>query len=217
MSHDPPEEGGSGRADQLERTVELVRLAQRGSERALGELVERYLPRVRTVVRARLGHGLRRELESGDVVQETLIEVLVNLDRFEQRDEGSFVRWIAAIVENRLRQDARFFRAQRRDRARELALDSGPEGGRRARFEPAVEGEGPASSAERREQLERLRAARAGLSERHRAVLEQREAGASWDAVAAALALASPDAARMLHARAKAALVRALMGEGGRP
>ncbi|QDU68410.1 RNA polymerase sigma factor [Engelhardtia mirabilis] len=199
-------------SDAIAQTVELVRLAQGGDDRAFGELIERYLPRVETIVRARLGPGLRRELESGDVVQETLIEVLRNFDHFELRDERSFVRWVSTIVENRLRQDARFFGALRRDRRRDVEL--GGEGAG-ATADPSDGAEGPSTLAEKGELLERARVARAALSPRHIEVLDRRDAGESWATVAADMGLASADAARMLHARARTALLHGVVGDRG--
>jgi DNA-directed RNA polymerase specialized sigma24 family protein len=48
-----------------------------------------------------------------------------------------------------------------------------------------------------------VQAALAQLSERHRELILLRDyAGSSWEAIADELGLPSPDAARMLHARA---------------
>ncbi len=201
----------------FEETVDLVRRAQDGDGGALGALLERYLPRVRSLVRARIGAGLRREMESGDVVQDTMADVLRGFERFDMRDEAAFVKWLSAIVENRLRQDARYFRAAQRDRGREVARaaaarDSVDPAGA---VDPAESAETPAEEVARGELLERIRAARTRLDAKQRLVLELRDAHGSWSDVADALGLASPDAARMLHARARTALMRAVaLGPG---
>lgn len=211
---DGQESGGEADGDtgSMEQTVDLVRQAQSGDERALNDLVERYLPRVEAIVRTRLGRALRRDLESGDVVQETLIKVLGSLENFEQRDERSFIRWVSKIVENQLRQDARFFNALRRDRKREIQISS-DDSSVHGVPEPRDDGDGPASAAEKAELVDQMRAARSTLSENHRQVLALWDGTCSWADVATAMGLASPDAARQLWARAQTALMRAMRRE----
>jgi DNA-directed RNA polymerase specialized sigma24 family protein len=97
-------------------SLQLIRLAQGGDREALGRLVERYEARLRLIVRARLGPTLRGYLDSGDILQETWAAAVQSFDRFEARDEGSLVHWLARLVENRIRQAAEHEHAQRRER-----------------------------------------------------------------------------------------------------
>jgi RNA polymerase sigma factor (sigma-70 family) len=83
-------------------TLELVTRAQRGDGPAREALFARYQERVLMIARARLGARLRAKLESGDILQEALLEATRHLARFEMRDESSLIRWLATLVEHRI-------------------------------------------------------------------------------------------------------------------
>ena len=73
--------------EDIRTTKVLVAEAQQGNRLALNELCDRYFSRVLVAVRARLGVGLRRKVESWDVVQEVMIDAVRNLDEFNFRTE----------------------------------------------------------------------------------------------------------------------------------
>ncbi len=81
-------------------TLSLVQSAQGGDRQALEQLFSRYLPRVRQIVAFRLGYRLEDFATYEDLVQEGLAQAFRNLERFEQRSEGSFRNWIASCVAN---------------------------------------------------------------------------------------------------------------------
>jgi RNA polymerase sigma factor (sigma-70 family) len=193
-----------------------VRRAQEGDGAALADVVARYYPRVRELVRLRLGPGLRRFAESGDVVQEAMGEVVRGLHRFEARDEEAFLRWIARVVENRLRMLARHHHQLKRDAGREVALDPSSPGATGSGADPVLSTLSPLERAAAQEEVQRLRAAILGLEAHYRAVIEARQRGGAWGAIATELGLDSDGAARMLHARALAALTRHLDRDSGR-
>jgi RNA polymerase sigma-70 factor (subfamily 1) len=202
-----PPQGGD-----LDATIELVQRAKGGDAGALEALLDRYQPRVRQLVRQRLGGELRRELDSGDMVQEAMVEVLEGFERFEMRDEDAFVKWLSVLVENRLRELARFHRAQKRDLSRRVGLESpDPE---KPAFEPTGHTETPSVEVGRAELADHLRCALQSLSARHREVIVAKESGLAWAEVAEQLGLQTPEAARMLHARARVALLKALDPKG---
>lgn len=200
----------------MQRTLELVHRAQAGDPQALADLLARYQDRVRALVRRRMGPGLRQDLDSGDMVQEAMVEVLEGFERFEMRDETAFVRWLSTLVENRLRELARFHRAAKRDRGREVRIDGSPSG-ERATGVPELSDEDaptPSEVVSRRELGDRLGAAMLRLSVHHRDVLAARQTGASWEDVAGRMQLPSAAAARMLHARARVSLMKLVAGAG---
>lgn len=90
-----------------EQTRVLLSRAKNGDQNALNEVLGRYQPFVLSVVRRRLGVRLRAFAESGDVVQETLLQVVKSIQGFQLEDDGAWCRLLAGIVENRIRTLAR--------------------------------------------------------------------------------------------------------------
>jgi RNA polymerase sigma-70 factor (ECF subfamily) len=208
----PPEKGGA----ELENTLELVRQAQRGDLASYERLFARYFLRVRQIVRARLGVRLRRELDSEDLVQESMVEAIRGFRDFEIESRHALVALFVAIVENRLRANARRTVAQRRDRDREITLahlrDSMASG--TIDLSPADDAPLPPELVAEAERRVRIRAALELLDERDRELIELRNfRGLSWDEVAARLGSPTANAARMSHARALLRL-RGELGDG---
>ena len=71
-----------------------------GDREALKAILERHLPWIRDYVRRKLGGKLRGKMESGDVVQETMVQFLKYGPRIHLSDEGRFRALVARIVEN---------------------------------------------------------------------------------------------------------------------
>ena len=106
-------------------SVELVRRLQAGEQDALEELCLRYLPRIRTIVRQRLGPQIRRKVDSVEVVHDALLQGFKqNLKSFEFRDEGALLRYLCRIAENEIRDRAEYWARQKRDAKREVKLPS---------------------------------------------------------------------------------------------
>ena len=79
---------------------ELIRKAQQGDREAFGELARIYRPRLKALVRSRMGQALQKVLEPEDIVQETLARALESLKGFHWMNDASFLRWLGAIAEN---------------------------------------------------------------------------------------------------------------------
>ena len=105
-----------------QKTQELVVLAKDGDKSALNQLYRIYGERVRWMVRFRMGRELRSQMESMDLVQDTLIHALSGLDDFTYKNEGDFVRWLSKIAENSLRDNLDKLHAGKRDIRREVPL-----------------------------------------------------------------------------------------------
>ncbi len=102
--------------------------ASRGDRAALPELLARNLPRLRAYVRARSGpHLLARESQS-DLVQSVCREALQDLAGFEFVDEVRFRHWLCQVAWRKLADRGRMLKAERRDPAREEALDVATQG-----------------------------------------------------------------------------------------
>lgn len=212
-SDDPVEPDPPADEPDLSESIELVRLSQDGDEAAREALVARYYARVLAMVRKRMGADLRSAMESGDLVQEVMLNAARAIDGFEVRSHEELVGWFARVVENQVHSARRRQGAQKRDRKREVSLQdlAGRPEDSQAEFQPADDGDEPAELAELHEQDERVRAAIAELEEPQRRVVELRAAeGLSWAEIAERVGLPSPDAARMLYVRAGVQIGRKL-------
>lgn len=170
-----------------------------GERRSLAARILQSLPAMTRFVRRRMGPELASRESASDIVQSTYRELLKGASRYEDRGDAGFQRWMQGAAENKLRNRARHWRAQRRqDGAR--ALD-GPDG--EALFEPAArDDEGPIHHAMLREEIERLHRAFDALTPEYRLVLTRSQIdGASYDEIGRELGR-TPEAVRKLVARA---------------
>lgn len=95
-------------------TQTLCEQAKGGDRDAYDRLFALHTDRALMFVRARLGPGLREKVESIDVLQDAYLAAHQAFDRFEYVDEGSFVRWLCRIIENRIRDMHDHFGARKR-------------------------------------------------------------------------------------------------------
>jgi RNA polymerase sigma-70 factor (ECF subfamily) len=70
-----------------------------------------------------MGSELRSQLESMDLVQETLIEAIKDLGDFTFSNDGDFLRWLSKLVENTIRDNVDRIHAAKRDVRRQVSLD----------------------------------------------------------------------------------------------
>ncbi|MEM7305160.1 MAG: sigma-70 family RNA polymerase sigma factor [Planctomycetota bacterium] len=201
--------------DPVQDTFELVARAQQGDRRAVEEILGRYYPRVLSVVRSRLGPGLRQFVESDDLVQETMIEVVKSFEGFDMRDERALIRWMSYLVENRIRDTAKFFGAKKRDGKRVALQERGGLDSGDVPVDPPLVDSGPTpvERAERSELSDRVRAGLERLEPRYREVIERFNGRERWAAIALAMGLPTAGAARRMHARARVKLARVLATE----
>ncbi|UCG55884.1 MAG: hypothetical protein JSU70_13550, partial [Phycisphaerales bacterium] len=105
-----------------QKTQELVTLAKEGDNSALEQLCRVYGERVRRIIRLRMGREMRPRLDSMDLVQDALICALGGLKDFTYKNEGDFLRWLATIAQNALRDGWERLHAAKRDIRREVRL-----------------------------------------------------------------------------------------------
>jgi RNA polymerase sigma-70 factor (ECF subfamily) len=192
-------------------TQRLVSLAKNGDESALQQLCDAYAERVRRIVRLRMGDELRSKLQSMDLVQDVFVSVLRGLKDFTYEDEGDFVRWLATITENRIRDSLEKLHAGKRDIRREVPLDVSGQSSKDtfARTIGPVASTTPSMLVSRREDLDRLEAAIEKIpSEYREVILLAKIEGLSGPELAQKLGK-TPGAARALLSRALAALAGA--------
>lgn len=192
-----------------QKTRELVAQAQKGNRTAANRLFHVYGDRVFRIVRMRMGGELRKRMESADLVQDVLLSALQDMERFEYRDDGDFLRWLIKITERRISDGLRKMHAQKRDVRRELLYDyssqkRSSDGG--APIPNLQRTTTPSVIAARHEDLDRLEQAMAGLKlEYQRVIVLTKIDGLSYRQASEELGR-KPDAVRMLLARAMSEL-----------
>ena len=186
---------GSGRSEEspLLATRDLLRSAKDGDEKALAELMGRYVPRLRRWASGRLPMHARSLLDTSDLVQETLLKVLQGLDRIEVRGPGAFQAFVRQAVLNRIRDELRWAK-----------LRPGPDGVPETIADRAST---PLENAIGADVLDRYERALAALTDEERELLHLRiELDFDYDAIAGMTGRPSRDAARMAVQRALARL-----------
>lgn len=179
-------------------TKRLLELARSRDPRAIEQLFRKAYPQLLQAARFRLGPSLRARLDTLDLAQTAYHAAFRDLEKYRYEGKGSFTRWLLGILENKIRNSLEFFKAQRRDMRKEVALDSG---------EPiAAAGPSPAERLEEAEDRERLEAAMDALDEDHREVIVNRYyLGMPWAEIGEQMGR-SEEAAQMLCNRALAKL-----------
>ena len=199
----------------------LVERAQEGDSDALNQLFTRYHHLLTDIARRRLGARLRQKEEADDLAQTTFREATRDFSRYRYRGDGSLLRWLVQILDNKIRDRAEFYSAGKRDISRERAMEvSGGNGsdGESRMIEPPAEDLSITRQVSRDEEFQILRKSLERLSPEHRQAITLvffqgmtlRQAGEQMDG-------RSEDAVRMLLRRAEARLRDILAGRIDRP
>lgn len=194
-----------------DRSLFLLRLARAGDAAALDELVRRYEPRVRRIVRARLPANLAARVDEMDLVNATLHAASRQLGGFEPRGAASLLHWLARIAENKIKDELAKLHAQRRECRREVPLAASSGSSTTVAWQPAAREPTPSAFLFRKE-LEKLfdDAVRELPGDQREAVILRDYCSADWDEIALRLGRTNAHAACQLHQRAWIALRRTL-------
>jgi RNA polymerase sigma-70 factor (ECF subfamily) len=172
-----------------ETSFQLLLRARTGDPDAVELLCARYLPRLHRWARGRLPRDARGAMDTGDIVQEVLVNVIRRLKAFEPRDEGAFQGYLRQALTNRFRDEARKINAHPVPSPLDSAWPSS--------------GPSPLEIAIGREGIERYESALDRLKpEDQRAIVARCEWGMSHEEVAQALGKPSANAARVAIHRA---------------
>jgi RNA polymerase sigma-70 factor (ECF subfamily) len=167
----------------------LLLRARDGDEEARNELCARYLPRLRRWAHGRLPVWAREHLDTEDIVQDTLMQSVRQLDVFTPRHERAFCAYVSQALRNRLRDAVR--RAMSRPAGHALGED-----------EPA-RGPSPLEQALGGQMLERYDTALQRLRDTDRELIVARvELGLDYAEIAGLLEKSSVAAARVAVSRA---------------
>jgi RNA polymerase sigma factor (sigma-70 family) len=191
------------RRPDITKTMELVRRAKDGDAVSLDRLIERYYERVRSIVRVRLGKRLRRYLDSGDVLQQTFKVAVESFDRFDMLDEASLINWLSKLAEHQITDAAASQNAARRNPDRVVPIDGETGDGEAQVREIEDDTTRPLDAVAFRDDRLLIEESLASIDDDYRELILLRDyAGHSWAAIAEATERPSPDAARMMYARA---------------
>ena len=183
-----------------ESTLRLLERIRQGDAGAREALVQRYLDALQRWAHGRLPAYARGEMNTQDLVQDTLVRALERMDGFRAGETGSFLAYLRQILKNRIRDE---IRTVRRRPATEV-LDESIEGETASPLELAI---GSQTWARYEAALARLPA------EQREGVIMRFELQFTHEQVAQALGMASANAARMMVSRAVVRLAGLMEGE----
>lgn len=188
----------------------LLRRAREGSREALGELFAACGARLLALIRHRLGRTLRARLESADILQMTMMRAFQHIDQFDGDSQDHLMAWLVGIAQNAIRDEADFARRKRRDVSRTMplseAVETLPERGTSQIARLILE-----------EETKRLQKAMESLHALQREVIRlRRYEELSFQEIGIRLGK-SPDACRMLLARAMTALAHRMRASASSP
>lgn len=173
----------------------LVSRAKNGDRLAIELLCSRYLKRLEAWAHGRLPQWARSHVDTQDIAQETLVQVIRRLDFFEPKHEGAFQGYVFRTMINRVLDELR--RAHRKPAGE--PLDSQHDSGTPSPFDLVVE----------RQLRDRYESALLRLRESDReAIVARIELELSWPEVVNALEKPSVAAAQMAVSRALVKLAR---------
>jgi RNA polymerase sigma-70 factor (ECF subfamily) len=185
----PSPDAGASFGASLDSTATLLAQIRQGDTAARDRLIARYLAPLQRWARGRLPARARDLADTDDLVQVTFLRALDHLDKFEPRRDGAFLAYLRRILQNQIRDQLR--RVGRKPRAEALAEDL------------PVGAASPLEEAIGRETVEVYERALSRLpQDQQEAVLLRIELGFTHREVAEAIGSPSPNAARMLVARA---------------
>ncbi len=192
-------------------TIEqLLKRARQGDAEAREELFRAVEGPVLAIVRRRMGGHLRDAAESVDLAQSALGEAWRGLERFEHpgtptSGNDPLLRWLARIVENKLRNEARKIQYGDRDPARRIPIE--PDASNAPGFQPIAEAAGASTVAGHQEERQVLAKALQRLPDRELRLVRLRNLeGLPWSEVVERSGEATIKAAQACHARAMARL-----------
>jgi RNA polymerase sigma factor (sigma-70 family) len=90
----------------------------------LNELFQRYHQTMVEMARRKLGPRLRLKEDPDDLAQTTFREAARDFQGYRYQGEGSLLRWLIQILQNKIRDKAEFYSAGKRDLSRERAMET---------------------------------------------------------------------------------------------
>jgi RNA polymerase sigma-70 factor (ECF subfamily) len=155
---------------------QLVEKAVAGDRAALERLLlDCYEPLLRRI-EPRMPPALRGVMGAEDIVQQTFAQVFRDIGKFESRDDASPLAWMTTIAENRLRDAIRNHGRKKRGGDLQRVGGGGAHGEPTSDFIEMISGRGhtPSKSLARREAIQAIQVALAGLPDDYRQAVQLR-------------------------------------------
>jgi RNA polymerase sigma-70 factor (ECF subfamily) len=195
--------------------VELLAKARQGDERCREILFERCRDYVALMARTKVESWMRRKVDASDLVQQTMLDAMQGMDRFEGTTEAEWLGWLRQVLTHNLHDFIRRYRTAKRAAGREQQLDLPADDSRGAFLGPELADSiaTPSQVLIQHEHELALAAAIARLSPDHREVIELRNLQRlPFDEVAERMGRTRP-AVQMLWTRAIKKLEELLRAE----
>lgn len=174
--------------------VALIGRVRNRDQEAAAELVRRYEPAVRRIVRVRLGDNrLRQYFDTMDICQSILGSFFVRmaLGQYELETADELLKLLAAIARNKVTSHIRKERAERRDYRRVIPVDD----------VGALSADADPSPSKILEAKDLLTACMQRFTPEERLIAEMRSAGTEWAEIAVHVG-GTPEAIRKRFSRA---------------
>jgi len=204
---------GSPRESHFAQPFEAQMLAARhGAQSAIGSILEECRNYLLLIANRELGQSIQAKIGASDLVQETFLQATQIFDRFEGTSRRELASWLGQILEHKLAQaNRRILGTEKRDANREQPLPLASEFLLDARL---PRNPTPSEAVASQEEREVLRLALLQLPAEYQLAIEMRGLKQqSFDELGKALNR-SPDAARMIWARAIVRLRQELKNYG---
>lgn len=190
----PKTNEGDGAVGEQESFLDLIQRVRAADEDAAADLVRRYEPQIRRVIRIRMTDpGVRRVMDSMDICQSVMASFFVRAasGQYELETPEQLIKLLATMARNKVVNQVHKQRAIRRDvrRMEKVGVDE---------MQVAGSGGTPSMVVHHRELLSE---AHKRLSDEERELAERRASGEAWSDIAKELG-GTPDGLRMRLNRA---------------
>lgn len=102
--------------------ADLLARAKSGDERSRQLLFEHCRDYVSVLARARVESWMRRKIDASDIVQQTLLDAVQGLERFEGSTEQEWLAWLRQVLAHNVQDFIRRYRTAKRAASRELPI-----------------------------------------------------------------------------------------------
>lgn len=190
-------------------------MTSRASGKTISALIERCLPELHAFVRLNAGPAVRSKESCSDLVQTICRELLEHSATLAGFEGAAFRKWLFTAALHKIYDRQKFYRAARRDVAREARRDEdagGDAAGERRLSECYATFTTPSRAAMSREERERLESAFDRLSDQHRSVLVLSRLGGLSHAEIAEVLESTETGVRKACSRAMARLILLMEG-----